>query len=75
MSTASSGVKNHDDACAKSEGARQVAVAAAGSNQAAITAAEVQHYRNVLSSCRLNLGGAGQEAAMTALRSLGVTGA
>jgi hypothetical protein len=72
MSTYRTGVKAHDDACNASEATRQVAVAAAGNNQATIKAAEITHYRAVRASCIANNNSSGVEQATTALRELGV---
>lgn len=70
MSKDDTGVKAHDDTCTKSEGILQSATV--GATQAAINAAAITHYRNVVKSALAN--GCGVEPAMTALRSLGVTG-
>jgi len=72
MSSCQSGIKAHDDAVAKAEGARQTAVA--GATQAQVTTAEITFYRAVLASCKTNLGGSGQEAAISALKALGTSG-
>jgi hypothetical protein len=66
MSCSQSGNKTHDTAVANAEGVRQTAVAAA-TTQAAVTAAEITFYKAVLASCKSNLGGSGQEAAISAL--------
>ena len=73
MSCSQSDNKTHNAAVANAEGVRQAAVAAA-STQAAVTAAEITFYRSVLASCKSNLGGAGQEAAISALKALGTSG-
>jgi hypothetical protein len=72
MSITQTGKVTHDSTCNLSEGSRQVSVAAAGNNQAAVRAAEVQHYRNVIASSRANNNGADISIALTALRELGV---
>ena len=65
------GVKLHDDVADSAEGVRQIAVAAA-SNQAGVRSAEINFFRAVVTSGLKN--GCGVEAAMSALRSLGVSG-
>ena len=72
MSAANSLSKPHNDTQNAAEGARQSAVAAAGNNQAAINAAAIAFQRAVVRSALAN--GVGVEPAMTALKSLGVTG-
>jgi hypothetical protein len=74
MSTIQSGNKVHDTVVAVAEGARQTAGAAAGSNQAAVTATEVIFYRAVLASCLANNNSVGTGSASTALKSLGTGG-
>jgi hypothetical protein len=71
MSVIKSGVKAHDDACAKAEGARQVAVASA-SNQGAVRSAEVTYYQTVKASAISN--NISPSVFADALRSLGQTG-
>jgi hypothetical protein len=75
MSITQSGKTAHDTACNSAELTRQNAVAAAGNNQASVTAAEIIYFKAVAKSCRDNNGGSGIEVAMTALKSLGVSGA
>jgi hypothetical protein len=75
MGTIQSGNKAHDSVVAVAEGARQTAVAAAGSNQAAVAASEIVFYRAVLASCLANNNSAGAGCAITALKSLGTGGA
>ena len=48
------GNKIHDDNCLAAEMTRQVAVAAAGNNQAAVTAADIAFYKTVRDSARAN---------------------
>jgi hypothetical protein len=62
----------HDETCNLSEMTRQVAVAAAAGNRAAIIAAEIAHYRTCLASAVAN--GCGREPFLNALRSLGKGG-
>ena len=64
----------HNQAIIKAEGVRQAAVLAANGNVATIRANEIAFYRSVATSCRVNNNYAGIEPAMTALRSLGVSG-
>jgi hypothetical protein len=64
------GNKTHDDACLAAEMIRQVAVAAGGNNQTAVTAAEVQYYKTVRDSAFNN--GLPHADFMQALRNLGV---
>jgi hypothetical protein len=52
MSVIATGKKTHDDAANASEATRQSAVRAAGVTQAAVTAAEILHYQNVVASSR-----------------------
>jgi hypothetical protein len=61
----------HNQTCNASEGVRQVAVAAAGSNQSAVRAADIAHYRNVKASCIANNNYSGIASATYALRELG----
>jgi hypothetical protein len=75
MAISQTGVRTHDLAVAAAEAVRQTAVAAAGNNQASVTAAEIVFYRAVLASCKTNNNGAGAEAAVTALKQLGTGGA
>src|SRR5205807_2340451 len=72
MSTTFTGSRTHDQTCNVSEGQRQLAVAAAGNNQASVVAAEIAHYRNVVASSRGNNNSADVSVALHALRSLGV---
>jgi len=44
----------HDNTCLQAEVTRQVAVKAAGSNQASATAAEITFYKTVRDSARTN---------------------
>jgi hypothetical protein len=71
-SVVQTGVKAHDDTCANSLRTLQASVAGAGGSQSTINTAYILHYRNVVKSAIAN--GCGVEPAMTALRSLGVTG-
>jgi len=70
MSVVQSGNRLHDTACSIAEGVRQVAVAAAGNNQAAANAATIVFYRTVVASARANSLEAGQFSA--ALAELGL---
>jgi hypothetical protein len=72
MSGTQTGKVTHDSTCNQSEGARQVAVAAAGNNQATVRAAEITHYRNVVASSKANNNGSDIAQALTALRELEV---
>jgi len=70
-----SGNYAHDTACAVAESVRQAAVAAVTQNaagQVASNNAEIVYHRAVIASCKANNGGAGMEASLSALRSLGV---
>jgi hypothetical protein len=73
MSCVQTGKTTHDTTCNLSEGARQVAVAAAGNNQATVWAAEIAHYRNVVASSKANNNSSDIAQALTALRELGVS--
>ena len=70
MSAANSTKKTHNDTQNAAEGVRQAAVA--GASQPAIRTAEIAFYRTVVASALAN--GVSTEAAMSALRNLGVTG-
>jgi hypothetical protein len=72
MSVTQTGKVVHDSTCNLSEGARQVAIAAAGNNQATVRAAEIAHYRNVVASSKANNNSSDIAQALTALRELGV---
>jgi hypothetical protein len=71
MSVIKSGVKAHDDTCAKAEGARQVSVAGA-SSQAAVRSAEVTYYQTVKASALSN--SVSPSVFSDALKALGQTG-
>lgn len=60
----------HNATVAIAEGTRQSAVAAAGNNQASVTAAEITFYRAALASALAN--GCGTAAFQSALMALGV---
>jgi hypothetical protein len=66
MSIPYSSSKAHNDAQYLAEMTRQVSVAAAGGNQASITAATIAYHRAVGKSALAN--GVGVEASMSALR-------
>jgi hypothetical protein len=70
MSVIATGKKTHDDAANASEATRQSAVRAAGVTQAAVTAAEILHYQNVVASSRANNNSADTAAPLAALRDL-----
>lgn len=74
MSGITSENRAHAAAVLASEGVRQVAVAAAGNNQAAVIAAEITHYRTCLASAKSNNGGLGLEPFVTGLKILGTGG-
>jgi hypothetical protein len=61
----------HNLACSVAESTRQSAVAAAGSNQAAVAAADIQFYRSVVASSKINNTGSDLSVALQALRALG----
>ena len=66
-----SGNTAHDTACLAAEVTRQNAVSGSPT-QAIVNAAEITYHRAVISSAKLNLGGSGIEASLSALRTLGV---
>ena len=70
-----SGNLAHDNACSVAESTRQAAVqnvAQSPAGQKAHDAAEIAYHRAVIASARLNNGGNGVEASLSALRALGV---
>jgi hypothetical protein len=72
-----SGNLAHDNACGLAEAVRQAAVANVAmspAGQKAHDAAEIVYHRAVIASARLNNGGNGIEASLSALRALGVNG-
>ena len=71
MSQGNSGIKAHDDVVNAAEGVRQAALVGTPT-QTAVKNAEIIFYRAVAKSALKN--GCGVEAAMSALKSLGVTG-
>jgi hypothetical protein len=54
MSIIQTGNRTHDATCATAEMTRQVADAAAGSNQATVNANAVTYFRSVIASCVTN---------------------
>jgi hypothetical protein len=75
--TIKSGNAAHDAACYLAENLRQSAVIGATNNaagQTEVNNAEVAYNRAVIASCKTNLGGAGQEAFINALKALGTGG-
>jgi hypothetical protein len=68
--TPKTGNKTHDDTCLQAEMTRQVAVAAAGNNQATVTAAEIAYYKTLRDSAFNN--GLPHADFVQALRNLGV---
>jgi hypothetical protein len=73
VSCIQTGKTTQDTTCNLSEGARQVAVAAAGNNQATVRAAEITHYRNVVASSKANNSSSDIAQVLAALRELGVS--
>jgi hypothetical protein len=71
MSVTKTGIRAHDDTCAKAEAARQVSVAGA-SSQAAVRSAEISFYQTVKASALSN--SVSPSVFTDALRSLGQTG-
>jgi hypothetical protein len=66
-----SGNYAHDTACLAAEVARQNSVAGSPT-QATYNAAEITYHRAIISSAKANNGGAGTEASLSALKTLGV---
>lgn len=73
MATHQTGNKNHDDAIAKVESARQIAVAAAAPAQSTVKTADIAFYRAGLASAIAN--SVNPSAFGQALRDLGTGGA
>ena len=71
MSSSQSGIKAHDDVVNAAEAARQSSITPATA-QATVISADVLFYRAVVKSALKN--GVSTSAAMSALKSLGVTG-
>jgi hypothetical protein len=71
-SVTQSGNTSHDTACANALRTYQAAEAAAAGNQTTINTAAITYFRAIVSSGLKN--NCGVEAAMTALKTLGVTG-